>query len=177
MSDETLFYIFGIALAVSAVLLTFAGLKLKNFPGRAFPVVVLWFVALVLGATTFAVRESQHAAAHDESSQEAGGHAEEAEGQPHEEEAGGEAEEETAGGDPAAGKTVFASNCAGCHGETGEGGAGGPDLREMPLAQTEAGAVQQVTNGGGGMPPFGGQLSEEEISDVAAYVVHEVVGK
>lgn len=62
MSDETLFYIFGIVLAVSAVLLTFAGLKLKNFPGRAFPVVVLWFVALVVGATTFAVRESQHEA-------------------------------------------------------------------------------------------------------------------
>ena len=27
----------------------------------------------------------------------------------------------------------------------------------------------------GGMPPFGGQLSEEEISNVAAYVVEDVV--
>jgi plastocyanin len=55
MSNETLFYICGIAVAVSAVLVSFAGLKLKNFPGRAVPLVVLWFALLVGGATTFAV--------------------------------------------------------------------------------------------------------------------------
>jgi mono/diheme cytochrome c family protein len=27
-----------------------------------------------------------------------------------------------------------------------------------------------VTNGGGGMPPFSGQLSEQQIRDVAAFV-------
>jgi mono/diheme cytochrome c family protein len=27
-----------------------------------------------------------------------------------------------------------------------------------------------VPNGGGGMPPFGGQLSEDEIRNVAAFV-------
>jgi mono/diheme cytochrome c family protein len=31
-----------------------------------------------------------------------------------------------------------------------------------------------VTNGGGGMPAFKGTLSEEEIEDVAAYVVQEI---
>lgn len=55
MSNETIFFIFGIALAVSAVLVSFAGLKLKDFPGKAMPVVVLWFAILVGGATTFAV--------------------------------------------------------------------------------------------------------------------------
>jgi plastocyanin len=55
MSNETLFYVCGVALAVSAVLVSFAGLKLKDFPGKAFPVVVLWFAILVGGATTFAV--------------------------------------------------------------------------------------------------------------------------
>jgi plastocyanin len=55
MSNETLFYVFGIALAVSAVLISIAGLRMKDFPGRAFPVVVLWFAILVGGATTFAV--------------------------------------------------------------------------------------------------------------------------
>jgi plastocyanin len=55
MSNETLFYIFGIGLAVSAVLVSFAGLKLKDFPGKAFPIVVLWFAILVGGAATFAV--------------------------------------------------------------------------------------------------------------------------
>jgi plastocyanin len=55
MSNETLFYVFGIALAVSAVLVSIAGLRMKDFPGRAFPVVVLWFAILVGGGATFAV--------------------------------------------------------------------------------------------------------------------------
>src|SRR5882757_412957 len=55
MSNETLFFVFGIALAVSAVLVSIAGLRLKDFPGRAFPLVALWFLILVGGATTFAV--------------------------------------------------------------------------------------------------------------------------
>jgi plastocyanin len=55
MSNGDLFYVFGIALAVSAVLVSLFGLRSEKFPGRAFPLVVLWFVALVGGATTFAV--------------------------------------------------------------------------------------------------------------------------
>ena len=55
MSNETLFYICGIALAVSAVLISLVGLKVKDFPGKAFPLVILWFAILVGGATTFAV--------------------------------------------------------------------------------------------------------------------------
>jgi mono/diheme cytochrome c family protein len=79
-----------------------------------------------------------------------------------------------AGGDAEAGAVVFSENCSTCHGATGHGGNGGPDLTTMPLAQTEEGAIQQVTNGGGGMPPFGGTLSEEEIENVAAYVAQEI---
>jgi plastocyanin len=55
MSNETLFFICGIGLAVSAVLFSIVGLKVKDFPGKAFPLVVLWFAILVGGATTFAV--------------------------------------------------------------------------------------------------------------------------
>jgi plastocyanin len=55
MHNEDLFYICGIALAVSAVVVSFAGLRLKNFPGRALPIVILWFVALIGAATTFSV--------------------------------------------------------------------------------------------------------------------------
>ena len=65
--NETLFYVFGIALAISAVVLSFIGLKAQNFPGKAFPLVVLWFLVLAGGATTFAVLhakdEEQHKAA------------------------------------------------------------------------------------------------------------------
>jgi plastocyanin len=55
MSNGDLFYICGIALAISAVLISLIGLKAKNFPGRAFPLVILWFAILIGGATTFAV--------------------------------------------------------------------------------------------------------------------------
>ena len=75
-----------------------------------------------------------------------------------------------------AGKEVFAENCSVCHGATGHGGNGGPDLTTMPKAKEQAGAEEQVTNGGGGMPPFKGILSEEEIGNVAAYVVEDIVG-
>ena len=55
MSNGDLFYVFGIALAVSAVLVSLIGVRSEKFPGRAFPVVILWFAILVGGATTLAV--------------------------------------------------------------------------------------------------------------------------
>jgi plastocyanin len=67
MDNETLFYICGIVLAASALVVTFAGLKLKDFPGRMLPLVVVWFAVFVAGAATFAVRysaaEQEHKAA------------------------------------------------------------------------------------------------------------------
>jgi mono/diheme cytochrome c family protein len=75
-------------------------------------------------------------------------------------------------GDPAAGKEVFASaGCGSCHtlADAGTTGTVGPDLDESTVDFDAA--VTQITNGGGGMPPFSGQLSEQEIANVAAYVV------
>lgn len=106
-------------------------------------------------------------------------------GAEHEAEEGGEAAQtETGGedggggggggaaGDPAAGEEVFASaGCGTCHTleEAGSTATVGPNLDESSI--DEAGAAQQVAEGGGGMPPFSGQLSEEQIRDVAAFVV------
>jgi mono/diheme cytochrome c family protein len=45
----------------------------------------------------------------------------------------------------------------------------GPNLDESTLDLDAV--VTQVEEGGGGMPPFGGQLSEEDIANVAAFVV------
>jgi plastocyanin len=59
MSKETLFYVCGSALAVSAVLTSFLGLRVKSFPGRAAPLVALWFVFLVGASMTFAVLHAQ----------------------------------------------------------------------------------------------------------------------
>ncbi|MCW2954202.1 MAG: hypothetical protein JWQ48_3372 [Conexibacter sp.] len=81
-----------------------------------------------------------------------------------------------AAGDAAAGRSVFAASCAVCHGPTGHGGNGGPDLTTMPLARTVAGVTRQVTEGGGGMPAFRGQLSDKQIADVAAYVTTSITG-
>src|SRR3954447_13067343 len=58
MDNETLFYVCGIVLAVSAFVVSFAGLKMESFPGKALPGVVLWFAVFVLAATTFAVKYS-----------------------------------------------------------------------------------------------------------------------
>jgi cytochrome c551/c552 len=77
-----------------------------------------------------------------------------------------------AAGDPAAGEEIFASaGCGTCHTleEAGATATVGPNLDESTI--DEAGAAQQVADGGGGMPPFSGQLSEEQIQDVAAFVV------
>jgi plastocyanin len=80
MSNETLFYLCGGVLAVSAVTVTFVGLKVPKFPGRALPIVVVWFAIFVGGATTFAVLHAQdEEAAEAAELQEAGEKIEEAE--------------------------------------------------------------------------------------------------
>ena len=64
MSNGDLFYVCGIALAISAVALSFVALRFKGFPGRALPLVVAWFVLLVGSATTFSVLHAQDERAH-----------------------------------------------------------------------------------------------------------------
>ncbi|HWB68633.1 MAG TPA: hypothetical protein VG518_01520 [Solirubrobacterales bacterium] len=59
MSNETLFYIFGIGLAVSAVVVSLIGLRVEKFPGKALPIVILWFALLAGGSATFAVLHAQ----------------------------------------------------------------------------------------------------------------------
>ncbi len=55
MSAETIFYILGITLTVSAVVVSIIGLRSNSFPGKAFPLVALYFALLVIGTTTSAV--------------------------------------------------------------------------------------------------------------------------
>jgi mono/diheme cytochrome c family protein len=80
-------------------------------------------------------------------------------------------------GDPAAGRSIFDSaGCSGCHtlADAGAAGTVGPNLDD---AKPDAATVFEiVTNGRGAMPPFGGQLSEQEIADVTAYVVEATSG-
>ena len=79
--------------------------------------------------------------------------------------------------DVAAGEQVFNANCAACH-------AGGQNvimpektLEKEALEQYLAGGrnekaiINQVTNGKNAMPAFGGRLADDEIANVAAYVI------
>ena len=74
-------------------------------------------------------------------------------------------------GNADSGKQVFASaGCGGCHTLKAANASGtvGPNLDEL---KPELTAIQtQVINGGGGMPPYKGQLSDQQIADVSAYV-------
>jgi glucose dehydrogenase/mono/diheme cytochrome c family protein len=76
----------------------------------------------------------------------------------------------------AAGKEVFTTTCGTCHtlAAAGTGGKVGPNLDQ--LKPSDSLVEHQVTNGGGGMPAFGGQLSKTEIESVAKYV-SSVAGK
>ena len=74
-------------------------------------------------------------------------------------------------GDTAAGKAVFASaGCGSCHtlAAAGSNGTVGPNLDQAKPPSDLV--VMRVTNGQGAMPPFKGQLTEQQIADVAAYV-------
>jgi mono/diheme cytochrome c family protein len=70
----------------------------------------------------------------------------------------------------AAGKKVFLATCSTCHtlADAGSTGTVGPNLDD--LEPDMALVVRQVTNGGGGMPAFGSQLSRSQIESVAKYV-------
>ncbi|MBW4696659.1 MAG: c-type cytochrome [Aphanocapsa lilacina HA4352-LM1] len=75
----------------------------------------------------------------------------------------------------AAGEKIFKANCAACH-------AGGNNivepektLKKEALARfgmdSQAAIIKQVTGGKSAMPAFGGELSAEEIRQVAYYVL------
>ena len=89
----------------------------------------------------------------------------------------GTGETETGGngggeGDAAAGESIFTDNgCGSCHtlAAAGTSGSIGPNLDEAKPDFDLA--VDRVTNGSGAMPSFGDSLDEQQIRDVAAYVV------
>ena len=74
-------------------------------------------------------------------------------------------------GNATAGKQVFeTAGCKSCHTlkDAGATGTVGPNLDEAkPPASL---VVERVTNGMGVMPSFKGQLTDQQIEDVAAYV-------
>jgi mono/diheme cytochrome c family protein len=80
-------------------------------------------------------------------------------------------------GDAAAGGKIFQSaGCTGCHTLAAAKSTGtvGPNLDQAKPDYRRATA--RVTNGKGAMPSFKGQLSDQQIADVATYVVTSTGG-
>jgi mono/diheme cytochrome c family protein len=71
-----------------------------------------------------------------------------------------------------AGRDLFNTwSCSACHAlsDAGSSGAVGPSLDNPNL--TRDAIINRVTNGGGPMPSFGGQISEADIAKLADYIV------
>lgn len=80
---------------------------------------------------------------------------------------------EAAPSDP---QQLFVQSCGSCHvlADAGTEGTVGPNLDESQ-PQLEP-AIEQIANGGGGMPAFGDQLTQEQIQALAEYLVRASQG-
>jgi mono/diheme cytochrome c family protein len=83
---------------------------------------------------------------------------------------GGGEEEDTPPATAGGGEKLFSDNCANCHALAAAGASGkvGPDLDQLKPGPDLLKA--QITNGGAGMPAFGGKLSAEQIQELSDYV-------
>ena len=80
-------------------------------------------------------------------------------------------------GNATAGKQVFeTAGCKSCHTlkDAGATGTVGPNLDDAKPDKDLV--ITRVTKGMGAMPPFAGQLTDQQIADVAAYVVQATGG-
>lgn len=72
----------------------------------------------------------------------------------------------SATGDTSAGAALYADNCASCHGAAAEGGSG----PAIAGASDSSGNIDIVLNGEEEMPGFADSLSDQDISDIFAYL-------
>jgi len=69
------------------------------------------------------------------------------------------------------GQELFAAKgCAHCHGQDGIGGGKGPDLQQVRKRRDHDSILVQIHDGGKEMPPFGDELSAQEIDDLIAFL-------
>lgn len=78
--------------------------------------------------------------------------------------------------------SLFRQNCAVCHGREADGkdmdGKTIPSLRRGDVEQkSETEIYNQIYNGGNGMLPFKGQLSENEIQRMVKFVKYDLQGE
>ncbi len=66
------------------------------------------------------------------------------------------------------GSQLYQQNCAQCHGDNGGGGIG-PALAGDQKLKSASYHITRILNGGGGMPAYAGQLSDQQIAIIATY--------
>jgi mono/diheme cytochrome c family protein len=150
-----------------------------DFPGNRLGLFIALtatlFAATIAGVVFFATEsEEEHGGAEAAETQTATG---ETTGESTGEETGEETAPPAGGGNPDAGESVFASaGCGGCHTLSAAGASGnvGPNLDEAK--PNHALVIDRVSHGKGVMPSFEGQLDDQQIEDVAAFVVQSTSG-
>ena len=86
----------------------------------------------------------------------------------------------------AATRVVFKENCSKCHGDSGDGGPVTVDGKKLrvpsfktghALKHTDEDFVDQIKNGGDGMPVFKDKLKPEQVNDLVRFIRKEFQGK
>jgi alcohol dehydrogenase (cytochrome c) len=75
----------------------------------------------------------------------------------------------------AAGRVTYATACVTCHGEDGQGGTHGGIALTNSL--TVGAIVNAVTNGSNEMPAYGAVMSQDDLQDLAAYLLEDLLAR
>lgn len=72
---------------------------------------------------------------------------------------------------PRSDKSLYAANCASCHGDERKGSALGPSLENITARRTREQITQIIREGTGRMPAFGGAMDGGAVTDLVNYVI------
>jgi quinoprotein glucose dehydrogenase len=72
---------------------------------------------------------------------------------------------------PRSDKSLYAANCATCHGENRQGSAMAPSLLDVGTRRTREQIVQIIRDGTGRMPAFGSALEGRALNDIVNFLI------
>jgi quinoprotein glucose dehydrogenase len=72
---------------------------------------------------------------------------------------------------PRSDKSLYAANCAGCHGEKLQGSAAGPTLMDIAKRRSKEQLATIIREGTGRMPAFGTALEGGAVNDIVSYLL------
>jgi quinoprotein glucose dehydrogenase len=72
---------------------------------------------------------------------------------------------------PRSDKSLYAANCAGCHGEKLQGSAAGPTLMDIAKRRSKEQLATIIKEGTGRMPAFGTALEGGAVNDIVSYLL------